>query len=248
MTKKELFDEIDNLIYLFENPIAFTVYERAIYQMDGLLLSLMSKNNETYKNFIKIVSLSNTKYVYKANMLVGVLKGLKNHIDISQNKRYQVFISSTYKDLIKYRIAASNAVIFGNNIPAGMEDFKASHENPTEYIKNVIDCSDYYVLIIGQRFGSIQDASTNTSFTMMEYNYAMEKGMIVIPFIYSGTENLPDNDLDYNQSLLDNFKKEVSTKHTPAYFANEDELQKMVGQSLTEAIKNYPQTGWIKFD
>lgn len=41
MTKKELFDEIDNLIYLFENPIAFTVYERAIYQMDGLLLSLM---------------------------------------------------------------------------------------------------------------------------------------------------------------------------------------------------------------
>lgn len=248
MTKKELFNEIDKLIDLFENPIAFTVYDRAIYQMGGLLLSLMSKNNETYKNFIRILSLNTIQYVYRANMLVGVLKGLKNSIEISPNKRYQVFISSTYKDLIKYRIAASNAVIFGNNIPAGMEDFKASHMNPTEYIKNVIDRSDYYVLIIGQRFGSMQDASTNTSFTMMEYNYALEKGMIVIPFIYNGKETLPDNDLDCNQSLLDNFKNEVSTKHTPAYFTNEDELQKMLTQSLNEAIDKYPQSGWIKFD
>lgn len=248
MTKKELFNEIDELIDLLKNPIAFTTYDRAIYQMDGLLLSLMSKNNETYKNFIKIVSLNNTEYVYKANMLVGVLKGLKNSIEISQNKRYQVFISSTYKDLIKYRIAALNAVIFGNNIPAGMEDFKASHINPAEYIKNVIDCSDYYVLIIGQRFGSIQDAATNTSFTMMEYNYAMERGMIVIPFIYNGKEVLPDNDLYYNRSLLDNFKSTVSIKHTPAYFTNEYELQKMITQSLNDAIEKYPKSGWIKFD
>ncbi len=128
-----------------------------------------------------------------------------------------------------------------------MEDFKASHANPTEYIKNVIDCSDYYILIIGQRFGSIQDTATNTSFTMMEYNYAINNGMVVIPFIYSGIDKLPDNDLDQNQKLLENFKNEISIKHTPSYFRCEYELKKQVTQSLNEAIQNYPQAGWLRF-
>ena len=246
MKKDDLFNIIDDLISMFRNATVFTIYDRAIYQRDGLLLSLMSKDNEIYKNFIGIVS-SSENFLFRANKLEGVLRGLKNQIEICQTKKYQVFISSTYKDLIPYRAAASGAVIFANQIPAGMEDFKASHANPTEYIKNVIDCSDYYILIIGQRFGSIQDTATSTSFTMMEYNYAINKGMIVIPFIYNGIDKLPNNDLAQNQKLLENFKNEISTKHTPSYFRCEDELKKQVTQSLGDAIQQYPQAGWLRF-
>ncbi len=103
MKKEDLFNIIDELIYMLRNATVFTIYDRAMYQMDGLLLSLMSKDNEVYKNFIGIAG-STGDYLYKANKLEGVLRGLKNQIEICQNKKYQVFISSTYKDLERVHI------------------------------------------------------------------------------------------------------------------------------------------------
>ena len=49
MKKDDLFNIIDDLISMFRNATVFTIYDRAIYQMDGLLLSLMSKDNEIYR-------------------------------------------------------------------------------------------------------------------------------------------------------------------------------------------------------
>lgn len=41
-------------------------------------------------------------------------------------------------DLITYRNAVAETVVSANHFPAGMENFKASSNNPTEYIKKVI--------------------------------------------------------------------------------------------------------------
>ena len=71
MKKDDLFNIIDDLISMFRNATVFTIYDRAIYQMDGLLLSLMSKDNEIYKNFIGIVS-SSENFLFRANKLEGV--------------------------------------------------------------------------------------------------------------------------------------------------------------------------------
>lgn len=40
------------------------------------------------------------------------------------DKKYQVFISSTYKDLIEERQAVLETILDTGNIPAGMELFK----------------------------------------------------------------------------------------------------------------------------
>lgn len=50
-------------------------------------------------------------------------------------KKLQVFISSTYKDLQDERQSAVEAVLSTNNIPAGMELFKAGNNSQWETIK-----------------------------------------------------------------------------------------------------------------
>lgn len=70
-------------------------------------------------------------------------------------KKYQIFISSTYDDLKDARRKVQDAVLAMYHFPVGMELFGAADEEQWEIIKETIDSSDYYVLIIAQRYGSI---------------------------------------------------------------------------------------------
>ena len=67
---------------------------------------------------------------------------------MSQEKKYQVFISSTYTDLIDARNAAINTVLESYNFPVGMEMFGADNDEQWTIIKDLIDSSDFYILII----------------------------------------------------------------------------------------------------
>jgi hypothetical protein len=69
--------------------------------------------------------------------------------------RYQVFVSSTYADLKDERRAVIQTLMGMDCIPAGMEIFPASDEEQFSFIRKIIDDCDYYLLIIGGRYGSI---------------------------------------------------------------------------------------------
>ncbi|MGK3969582.1 DUF4062 domain-containing protein [Sorangium sp. So ce1667] len=88
------------------------------------------------------------------------------------NRKFQVFISSTYKDLLKERQTAVQAVLDAGHIPAGMELFSAGDQAQLEVIKRWIDESDVYMLILGVRYGSIEPTSKK-SYTHFEYEYAV---------------------------------------------------------------------------
>ncbi|WP_051007944.1 DUF4062 domain-containing protein [Psychroflexus torquis] len=69
-----------------------------------------------------------------------------------KNKKLQVFISSTFIDLIEERQAAVQAVLSCGHIPAGMELFTAGDESQMKVIKRWIEESDVYLLILGGRY------------------------------------------------------------------------------------------------
>ena len=69
-------------------------------------------------------------------------------------KRLQVFVSSTYKDLIRQRQSAVEAILTAGHIPAGMELFTSGDESQMEVIDQSIDESDIFLLILGGRYGS----------------------------------------------------------------------------------------------
>lgn len=51
-------------------------------------------------------------------------------------KRYQVFVSSTYRDLIEERVEVMQALLELDCIPCGMEYFPAADDSQWEFIKN----------------------------------------------------------------------------------------------------------------
>src|SRR5262245_8824085 len=104
-------------------------------------------------------------------------------------KRYQVFISSTFVDLQEERQAVLRAVLQLNHMPAGMELFPASDESAWQLITQVIDSSDYYVLIIGGRYGSQDDQGLG--YTEKEYDYAVKTKKTVIALLHINPDGLP---------------------------------------------------------
>jgi hypothetical protein len=127
------------------------------------------------------------------------------------NKKYQVFISSTFTDLIAERQTVLRAVLDLGHIPSGMEIFQAADVGQFEYIKKVINECDYYVLIIGARYGSVDAAGV--SFTEKEYDYAVEQKKTVLAFIHSEPGSIAFDKVDADQALaakLSAFREKVS--------------------------------------
>lgn len=242
----EILKRIDELIDICRRDTAYGEdYDAIIFEINNLILELAGRKSELYGNFVDTHN-NNISKGAKQKIFIGILNGLKNGLKIQMNtKKYQVFISSTYLDLIKYRKAVSDEITFRGHIPAGMEDFTACGEDLETYIKHVIDESDYYVLIIGQRFGSSIPTDENVSYTMMEYEYAKSKGMRIIPLIYNGKQDLEGNDLNVNKDKFDAFVSKIKTT-TPQYFKDENELIRKLTKALESEIKNHPQKGWIR--
>ena len=164
-------------------------------------------------------------------------------------KMYQVFVSSTYEDLIDERIKVLNALLSFSCIPAGMELFSAGSDEQFDYIKRVIDRVDYYVLIVAGRYGSI--AKDGKSYTEKEFDYAVKRGIPILVFMHKHPENLPAKYIektDVGKELLDAFRKKVCKDRMVAYWENADELSRKIISGLREEIEIYPRAGWIKGD
>ena len=99
------------------------------------------------------------------------------------DKVYKVFLSSTYEDLREERAAVQKALLQLNCLPVGMELFPAADEETWSFIKSQIDDSDYYVVVVAGRYGSL--APGGLSYTEMEYDYAISRKKPAIAFIIS---------------------------------------------------------------
>lgn len=164
-------------------------------------------------------------------------------------KRYQVFISSTFADLEEERKEVMEAIINLDCFPAGMEMFPAADIEQFEYIKTIIDQSDYYVLIIAGRYGSV--AEDGKSYTEKEYEYAKEKGIPVLVFVKKDIENLlvgqTDGDPELKKKLL-KFRENSMKNRLAKYWDNKLELKYNVHDSLSKAFQINPRRGWIRGD
>jgi hypothetical protein len=163
------------------------------------------------------------------------------------NKRYQVFISSTFEDLKEERQAVLKAVLEMDHMPAGMELFPPSDETAWRLICDVIDSSDYYALIIGGRYGSLDEAGIG--FTEKEYDYAIQQKKPVIPMLHSDPDNLPRGRTETDPMAwkkLQEFRRKVEAHHTCKYWQTAEDLRAQVIVGLTAAAKRHPAEGWVR--
>ena len=95
-------------------------------------------------------------------------------------KMYQIFVSSTYLDLIDIRNIAYQSILDMGQVPVGYHDI-AANSNIQETINPLIDNSEIFILIIGENYGSI--SPSGNSYVEEEYNFAVSKGKPILCFI-----------------------------------------------------------------
>ncbi len=166
-------------------------------------------------------------------------------------KRLQVFVSSTYLDLIEERQAAVQAILEAKHIPAGMELFTAGDQTQWEVIKHWIDQSDVYLLILGGRYGSI-DPNTGKSYTHLEYEYALEKGIPLFSCVLRNPDKRAMEKGDINKYLerknpdkYDEFKNLVQSKMV-TFWENPKDIEKSIILTLGDFEKRENIIGWVR--
>jgi hypothetical protein len=165
------------------------------------------------------------------------------------DKRYQIFISSTYADLKEERRAVIQTIIELDCIPAGMELFPAADEEQLAFIKRVIDDCDYYLLIIGGRYGSVDESGI--SYTEQEYDYAVSRGLKVIALLHENPDEIPLGKSEKEPVLrerLQGFRDKVSTGRLVKFWGTVGELPGLVSLSLSKTIRMSPAVGWVRAD
>jgi len=162
-------------------------------------------------------------------------------------KRYQVFISSTYSDLREERNTVMQAIMSMDCIPAGMELFPAIDEEQFNFIKKIIDDCDYYILIIGGRYGSISD--DGISYTEKEYDYAISRQIPIMTFLHKDIGKIAQEKTDTHPELIKKlhaFQEKAKKGRLVKFWSNAAELTGIVAISLMQTIKTYPQIGWVR--
>ena len=166
---------------------------------------------------------------------------------MEDKKKYQFFISSTYDDLKEERKEILDVILRLNHIPAGMEFFFSFDKEQLKFIRGVIDESDYYVLILAARYGSIDDEGI--SYTEREYDYAVSKGKRVIALIHANPDKIEREKTDKDENLfkkLIKFRNKVKKGRLVSFWGNTTELVSKFQSSLIQTIKLYPEIGWVR--
>lgn len=155
------------------------------------------------------------------------------------NIKYQIFVSSTYQDLMQERNIAINTILDMGHFPVASEMFPASNREILTYIKEMIDSSDYFLLIIGDRYGTI--SQNGISFVEEEYDYALMKNKKILIMCKIKNDNI---EID---SRLHNFIIKVKERHTLCFWEEPQDFQIKLASCLYNLFENdKAETYWIK--
>ncbi|HCY77479.1 MAG TPA: hypothetical protein DHV28_16305 [Ignavibacteriales bacterium] len=155
-------------------------------------------------------------------------------------KKPNIFISSTYSDLVEHRKQIWITLEkFEVNI-WGMEKFGARKENSLTTCLREVEKCDVYILIVGMRFGSI-DKKSQKSFTWLEYEKAKELDKDILIYLIDevkGEIKVSDYDRENYQKLKD-FKDILKENHTIDFFKNVKDLVDKIFILIEQKTKDY---------
>lgn len=166
-------------------------------------------------------------------------------------KRYQVFVSSTSKDLQPARQEVSKALLQCQCFPAQMENWAAIDAETFEYIKEIIQKCDYLILVSAGMYGSIHP-DTGLSYTEMEFDYALEIGKPIIRLLHQNPfKSLAGKFIeptDEGKDKLRKFRKKLEDRKLCKYWENPSDLGKEVVLGLSDMKIRHQAIGWTRAD
>lgn len=166
-----------------------------------------------------------------------------------QKRKLQVFVSSTFTDLIPERQAAVEAILKVGHIPAGMELFSAGDESQLKVIYDWIDESDVYLLILGGRYGTIEEKSQK-SYIQLEYEYAAKKKKPLFSCVISDEASLKltKEFLETDHSEKYNEFRDTVTNVMVGFWSDIKDIKLAITNSLLQFERDENLKGWVRPD
>ena len=151
-----------------------------------------------------------------------------------------IFISSTYKDLVKERKAVWELLKRYDVNIVGMEEFGARKDSPLTTCLKEVEQSNIYIGIIANRWGSIEEES-GKSYTQLEYEKAIEKDKEILIYLIDETASVQIDNIDFGEKheSLELFKKELQKNHTIDRFINATDLVEKLERKIDSLIGQY---------
>lgn len=150
----------------------------------------------------------------------------------------EIFLSSTYKDLVDERSAIERQINRLKQTFLGMEYFAATEETPLEISIGALEKSDIAIFIIGHRYGSI-DTRSGKSIVEIEYITAVQNKKFIM--VYLKDESVPilpnhfESDPGAYKKLI-KFKDKLKRKHHVVCFKTPEDLAANVSADLVNVL------------
>lgn len=168
-------------------------------------------------------------------------------------KHYTVFVSSTFEDMKDIRAAVLGRLYSTEDfMPIGMENFMASDSSQLDYIRDRLNDTDIYVLLLGGRYGTLTPHG-NKSYTHEEYEMSKANPNVrVLSFVCRNPEDLTAQrrwrDDDEHDKLM-KFTEEVKDNTMVKFWNHDispegiaaDVFQSLIGEKETGTLR-----GWIR--
>lgn len=245
MLARNIFGENSDYIKIIRNvnfyPLVYPIEEYYYY---------ISWNNGVKRLMHVFLTMKEEQQLFLCDLENKTIEMLMPINKVKVKKKLQVFVSSTYCDLKEERQTAVEAILKSGNIPAGMELFKAGNVSQLKAIKEWIDESDIYLLILGGRYGSIE-AKSKLSYTHLEYNYAVKKKKPYFAIVIEEAalkEKIKKYGTDVleleNREKYQRFRKQV-LKNISSFYSDKKDIEIAILNTISDLEKKYEFSGWI---
>lgn len=163
-------------------------------------------------------------------------------------KLHQIFLSSTFTDLIDARDNIIECILKAGHHPKCMEYFPASGCSPEEYITEAIEDSDIVVVLLNNRYGKIEERLGDISFTHFEYNSALKMHKRILCFINDNAA-YDEMEKEAQREKLDKLKQVIKKDKLCMIFKFNDDnfsiLRENVISSISSELPKCP-SHWVR--
>jgi len=106
---------------------------------------------------------------------------------VGEHRRYEIFISSTSKDLKEERETLIRTTLKCGHFPSAMELFTVAGAPTVEHIEDCISKADLFVILVGARYGA-EVKGLGKTYTELEYEFAIKYEKPILAFLLSDEE------------------------------------------------------------
>lgn len=166
---------------------------------------------------------------------------------MSDERKYQIFVSSTFTDLHEARQELMLALLSMGFIPTGMELHPGEGNKRWTMIQDVIKDCDYYLILLGGRYGTL--SPIGLSHVHREFVYATTKKKPAIAFLHDHPETLPEDmreTTQAGQAKFRDFRQLLQEQATYRFWSTPTDLSGVVQKAMPAFVEQNPTPGWVR--